>query len=139
MASAQGKGSPEEEAFLKTTESLFSRSLGGRSPGVLRAEVLRTLHWPFLLVALVHGVCRGSTDHSCLLVMWPSPLCVLSLYARLLLTKTQVTGYGPPIQNNVILTNYTCRDLCLNIITSKVLVDVRGLGRHCSTCAGSLL
>ena len=37
-ASARGKGSPEEEAFLKTTESLFSRSLGGRSPGVVRAE-----------------------------------------------------------------------------------------------------
>lgn len=33
--------------------------------------------------------------------------------------------WGPPnplwVQNDDILTNYTCRDLCLSIITSKVL------------------
>lgn len=52
-----------------------------------------------------------------------SPVCSVPLCACLLLTKTQVTGCGPPppIQNNVILTNYACRDLCLHIITSKVL------------------
>ena len=132
MASAQGKGNPEEEAFLKTTISSFS---------VQRAEV------PGWSGPGPSGRCTGPSCHPCFRgSQLPPPsrgrlpcvfrpfVCLSSPYK-----DTSHWIWGPPnplwVQNDAILTNYTCRDLCLSIITSKVLGRCERFGRLCSICA----
>lgn len=80
VPSAQGKGNPEEEAFLKTTISSLS---------VSRAEVLGWQGRDPLDAARVLPAAPVSAGHSCLRRHAAvSPVCSVTLCACLLLTKT---------------------------------------------------